>query len=71
LLGAGGGGFLLFFVPPDRQEAVKQTLAGLGVGATHVPMHMEEEGSTVVLHRPDLTMNYDRSTDASRQLTAV
>jgi D-glycero-alpha-D-manno-heptose-7-phosphate kinase len=29
LLGAGGGGFLLFFVPPDRKEAVRQRLAHL------------------------------------------
>ncbi len=71
LLGAGGGGFLLFYVPPDRQDAVKQALAGLGAGATHVPIHMEEEGSTVVLHRPDLTMNYDRSLDVGRRRNAV
>lgn len=71
LLGAGGGGFLLFFVPLDRQDAVKRALADVGSGAIHVPMRMEEEGSTVVLHRPDLTMNYDRPFDANRRLTAV
>lgn len=29
LLGAGGGGFLLFFVPPERQAGVRQRLAHL------------------------------------------
>lgn len=29
LLGAGGGGFLLFFVPPDRHSAVRQRLVHL------------------------------------------
>jgi D-glycero-alpha-D-manno-heptose-7-phosphate kinase len=27
LLGAGGGGFLLLFVPPERQPALRQALA--------------------------------------------
>lgn len=39
LLGAGGGGFVLFFVPPERKAAVRQRLAHLqevefGVNAT-------------------------------------
>jgi len=29
VLGAGGGGFILFFVPPDRREAVRQRLSHL------------------------------------------
>jgi D-glycero-alpha-D-manno-heptose-7-phosphate kinase len=28
LLGAGGGGFMLFFVPEERQAAVRQALTG-------------------------------------------
>jgi D-glycero-alpha-D-manno-heptose-7-phosphate kinase len=28
LLGAGGGGFLLFYVPPERQSQVRSALAG-------------------------------------------
>jgi len=27
LLGAGGGGFLLFFVPPEKQPFVKEALS--------------------------------------------
>src|SRR5205823_4888715 len=33
LTGAGGGGFLLLFVPPDRQAAVREALSQL----IHVP----------------------------------
>jgi D-glycero-alpha-D-manno-heptose-7-phosphate kinase len=54
LLGAGGGGFLLFLVPPARQDGVRQALGGL----THVPISMESAGSSVVLHAPELTSNY-------------
>ena len=33
LLGAGGGGFLLMFVPPDRQPAVMDAMRGLSLRA--------------------------------------
>jgi len=46
LLGAGGGGFLLLFVPPERQEAVKFALPGL----MHVPFAFEEEGSRLIYY---------------------
>jgi D-glycero-alpha-D-manno-heptose-7-phosphate kinase len=58
LLGAGGGGFLLMFVPPGRQDAVKQALGKL----THVPFRMEREGSSTVLYNPDLASNYIAAT---------
>jgi D-glycero-alpha-D-manno-heptose-7-phosphate kinase len=29
LLGAGGGGFLLFYVQPDKQENVRRAMSGL------------------------------------------
>lgn len=54
LLGAGGGGFLVLFVPRDRQGAVKQALKKL----THVPFRMEREGASVVLYNPELASNY-------------
>lgn len=43
LLGAGGGGFILFLVEPDRQEAVRNAL-----GLYHVPFKFESEGSLII-----------------------
>lgn len=55
LLGAGGGGFLMLFVPPDRQEAVRQKLRGL----LHVPCKFEFSGSQIIF--------FDRETDYARE----
>jgi len=44
LLGAGGGGFLLFFVEPDVQPKVKERLSSL----LHVPFRFESSGSTII-----------------------
>ena len=43
ILGAGGGGFLLLYVPEERQEEVKDALRLL-----HVPVKHEPEGSKVI-----------------------
>jgi D-glycero-alpha-D-manno-heptose-7-phosphate kinase len=44
LIGAGGGGFLLLFVPPDRQMHVRKALSQL----IHVPFCFETSGSRIV-----------------------
>jgi D-glycero-alpha-D-manno-heptose-7-phosphate kinase len=44
LLGAGGGGFLLLFVPPERQLAVRAALHGL----IYVPFKFEHAGSQII-----------------------
>lgn len=49
LLGAGGGGFMLFFVPPDGREAVRGRLGSL----LEVPVQVSQEGSRVVLYEPE------------------
>jgi D-glycero-alpha-D-manno-heptose-7-phosphate kinase len=49
ILGAGGGGFLLLFVPPERQARVRERLRGL----IHVPFRFEDSGSRVVLYSPN------------------
>lgn len=48
ILGAGGGGFLLFYARPERQPFVKECLKRL----IHVPFHFEASGSRVVLYQP-------------------
>lgn len=44
LLGAGGGGFMLLFVPPERQAAVRAALSGYH----EVPFAINAPGSSVV-----------------------
>jgi D-glycero-alpha-D-manno-heptose-7-phosphate kinase len=48
LLGAGGGGFMLFFVEPQRQAAVKEALTGL----LQVPFRFDMTGSQIIYHAP-------------------
>ena len=48
LLGAGGGGFLLFYVEKDKQENVLKALDEL----MYVPFQFESEGSTVIHYNP-------------------
>jgi D-glycero-alpha-D-manno-heptose-7-phosphate kinase len=49
LLGAGGGGFILFYVPKDKQRSVYEKLNKL----IHVPFRFEREGSRIVYFQPD------------------
>lgn len=49
ILGAGGGGFILFFVKPQFQENVKKNLSNF----THVPFNFENSGSRVVVYQPN------------------
>jgi D-glycero-alpha-D-manno-heptose-7-phosphate kinase len=49
LLGAGGGGFALFFAPPDCHDAVRAKLNTL----IHVPIRIECAGSQVIFHEPE------------------
>lgn len=48
LLGAGGGGFLLFYVEPDKRSSVLKELDEL----MHVPFKFETEGTSVVHYNP-------------------
>ena len=49
VLGAGGGGFVLFFVKPENQDKVKKALSNL----TFVPFKFENSGSKVVFYQPN------------------
>jgi D-glycero-alpha-D-manno-heptose-7-phosphate kinase len=46
LCGAGGGGFLMLFAPPELQPGIKEKLKGL----LYVPISFEKLGSHVVLY---------------------
>jgi D-glycero-alpha-D-manno-heptose-7-phosphate kinase len=48
LLGAGGGGFFLLFVEPDKQSNVKESLKNL----VQVDFGIDEVGSKIVLYEP-------------------
>ncbi|MBR1911103.1 MAG: hypothetical protein IJ828_01975 [Treponema sp.] len=50
LLGAGGGGFLLFYVPKGKQQAVKDALKG----QLHVPFRFENNGTKIIFYEPEI-----------------
>ena len=50
ILGAGGGGFILFFAKPEQQNKVKESLHGL----LNVPFRFETLGSQIIFYEPDL-----------------
>lgn len=49
LLGAGGGGFLVFYVEPEYHEAVKTAMSDL----LYVPFEFENGGSRVIHYTPE------------------
>lgn len=49
LLGAGGGGFLLFYVPEERQVKIKEAMRNL----LYVPFEFEDGGTQVVYYTPE------------------
>lgn len=49
LLGAGGGGFLLFYVEQDRREQVRRALSDL----LYVPFRFENAGTRVIFYDPE------------------
>ena len=55
LIGAGGGGFIVFFAPPERHAAIRERLAKL----IHVPVKFEFGGSQIIF--------FDREEDYSAE----
>lgn len=49
ITGAGGGGFLMLFVPPAAQKAVLDALPEL----VHVPFRFESSGSQIIFYDPE------------------
>ena len=50
LLGAGGGGFLLFYVQQEKQESVKNAMCDL----MEIPFKFENEGTRVIHYTPEI-----------------
>lgn len=50
LLGAGGGGFLIFYVEPDYREQVKQAMSDL----LYIPFAFENSGTSVIHYTPEI-----------------
>lgn len=48
LLGAGGGGFMLFFAPPEKHKKIKDKLKKF----LYVPFEMEHSGSQIIYYTP-------------------
>lgn len=49
LLGAGGGGFLVFYVQPEKQDIVKDTMSDL----MYIPFEFENSGTQVIHYTPE------------------
>jgi D-glycero-alpha-D-manno-heptose-7-phosphate kinase len=62
LLGAGGGGFMLFCVPPERRRELRDRLRNL----LCVPFGFSSRGSEVVVYEPEEL--YDKALSAERSL---
>ena len=60
LLGAGGGGFVLFFVPPERRQALRARLNKL----LCIPFSFSTRGSHVIVYEPEEL--YDKALTAER-----
>ncbi len=50
ILGAGGGGFLIFYVEPEHQNAVKAAMENL----LYIPFEFENDGTRVIHYSPEV-----------------
>ncbi|MGH3056474.1 MAG: hypothetical protein ACRDL7_15985 [Gaiellaceae bacterium] len=62
LLGAGGGGFMLFYVRPECRQALRERLRKL----LCVPFGFSNKGSHVVVYEPE--EQYDKTTIEERSV---
>lgn len=50
LLGAGGGGFFLFYAPPDYQDSVRRAMKDF----MYIPFEFENDGTRVIHYTPEI-----------------
>ena len=50
LLGAGGGGFLVFYVQPEKQEMIREAMKDL----MYIPFKFEDSGTRVIHYSPEM-----------------
>lgn len=50
LLGAGGGGFIVFYVQPDKKQAVLKAMKNL----LYVPFRFEDSGTQIIHYSPEM-----------------
>jgi D-glycero-alpha-D-manno-heptose-7-phosphate kinase len=65
LTGAGGGGFMLLFVPPHLQEKVRQKLHKL----IHVPFKFEYSGSQIIFFDPEEDYSHEEKIRSKQSIT--
>jgi D-glycero-alpha-D-manno-heptose-7-phosphate kinase len=63
--GAGGGGFLLLFVPPRRHKAVRESLGRL----IHVPFSFDFNGSQIIHFQHEENFNRAEQDRVNREIT--
>jgi D-glycero-alpha-D-manno-heptose-7-phosphate kinase len=64
LLGAGGGGFMLLFAPPERHAEISHVLGGL----VQVPFNFEFGGSQIIFFEPEKNHDHIEAQRAGRPL---
>ena len=64
LLGAGGGGFMLFFAPPETQKRIREKLNTL----IYVPFEFEFAGSQIIFFDPETDYSAEEKDRANRQI---
>lgn len=64
LLGAGGGGFLIFYVRPEEQESVRRALGDL----MYVPFKFEDGGTRVIHYTPELYVQKEEPAAKERRM---
>jgi D-glycero-alpha-D-manno-heptose-7-phosphate kinase len=66
LTGAGGGGFLLLFAPPDCHTTIRERLSGF----IHVPIRLEFSGSQIIFFEHEADYSAEEQARAGKAIQA-